>query len=235
VKNGFKIIDADSHAMEPEDMWVRYLDKKFAASMPTHKRLAPDFPWFGELNLLGHRFGFTGQGNGLAGPKFVETEDGEDITFFDAAYDYIERGFQRGVLPRLHGHGGHRPHVHLPVVRAADDGRTQHGAQAGGRHPQAYNDWLYDYCLEGNGRLHGVATVDLRDRRPGDRRGHALREGAGIQDALHPSRPSHRGDSLDHPYYDDLWAAVAELGVPLGTHEGIHHKTATSAMSPPST
>src|SRR3954447_3400007 len=93
MKNGFKIIDADSHAMEPEDMWERYLDKKFAAYMPTHKRLAPDFPWFGELNLLGHRFGFTGQGKGLAGPKFVETEDGEDITFFDAAYDYIERGF----------------------------------------------------------------------------------------------------------------------------------------------
>src|SRR6266550_2735223 len=62
VKNGFKIIDTDSHAMEPEDMWERYLDKKFAASTPTHKRLAPDFPWFGELNLLGHRFGFTGQG-----------------------------------------------------------------------------------------------------------------------------------------------------------------------------
>src|SRR5689334_19845864 len=93
VKHGYKIIDADSHAMEPEDMWDRYLDKKFAAYAPTHKRLAPDFPWFGELQLLGHTFGFTGHGKGLAGPKFVNTDDGEGMTFFDAAYHYIEEGF----------------------------------------------------------------------------------------------------------------------------------------------
>jgi uncharacterized protein len=33
------------------------------------------------------------------------------------------------------------------------------------------------------------------------------------------------GRPLDHPYYDELWAEIASLGVPLGTHMVVHHKT----------
>ena len=30
AKNGFKIIDAEMHVMEPVDLWERYIDPEFA-------------------------------------------------------------------------------------------------------------------------------------------------------------------------------------------------------------
>src|SRR5882672_7966957 len=34
AKNGFKMIDAEMHVMEPVDLWERYIDPEFKASAP---------------------------------------------------------------------------------------------------------------------------------------------------------------------------------------------------------
>ena len=34
AKNGFKMIDAEMHVMEPVDLWQRYIDPEFAARAP---------------------------------------------------------------------------------------------------------------------------------------------------------------------------------------------------------
>ena len=34
AKNGFKLIDAEMHVMEPVDLWQRYIDPEFAARAP---------------------------------------------------------------------------------------------------------------------------------------------------------------------------------------------------------
>jgi predicted TIM-barrel fold metal-dependent hydrolase len=225
VKNGFRIIDADSHAMEPEDMWDRYLDKKFAAYTPTHRRLAPDYPWFGELHLLGHTFGFTGQGKGLAGPKFVDTDDGEGTTFFDAAYHYIEQGFSAASYLDYMDEAGIDHMFIYPSFGLLMTGVPNMEPRLAAAIRRAYNDWLYDYCQDGGGRLHGVATVDLRDVDLAVAEATRCVKELGYKTVyVLPDNPT-EGIPLDHPYYDDLWAAVAELGVPLGTHEGIHHRT----------
>ena len=33
--NGYKIIDADSHVIEPPQMWAKYLDRKFKDFAPS--------------------------------------------------------------------------------------------------------------------------------------------------------------------------------------------------------
>src|SRR5688500_2986057 len=54
--NGFKIIDVDSHAMEPDDMWERFLDRKYTAYAPRSRRISTEYPVFGAIDVLGHRF-----------------------------------------------------------------------------------------------------------------------------------------------------------------------------------
>ena len=43
VLQGLPVIDVDSHVMEPDDLWERYIDKRFAdrapKSLPHHARL----------------------------------------------------------------------------------------------------------------------------------------------------------------------------------------------------
>src|SRR4249919_3740085 len=34
AKNGFRLIDAEMHVMEPVDLWQRYIDPEFAARAP---------------------------------------------------------------------------------------------------------------------------------------------------------------------------------------------------------
>jgi hypothetical protein len=34
AKNGFKLIDAEMHVMEPVDLWERYIDPEFATRAP---------------------------------------------------------------------------------------------------------------------------------------------------------------------------------------------------------
>jgi len=34
AKNGFKLVDAEMHVMEPVDLWARYIDPEFKARAP---------------------------------------------------------------------------------------------------------------------------------------------------------------------------------------------------------
>jgi len=34
AKNGFRLIDAEMHVMEPADLWERYIDPEFAGRAP---------------------------------------------------------------------------------------------------------------------------------------------------------------------------------------------------------
>jgi hypothetical protein len=44
AKQGYRVMDSDLHTMEPNDLWVRYLDEPFRAAAPTFKRQADGPP-----------------------------------------------------------------------------------------------------------------------------------------------------------------------------------------------
>ena len=44
-----------------------------------------------------------------------------------------------------------------------------------------------------------------------------------VKEPLYLPDPPLEGIPLNHPYYDDLWAEIADLGVPLGIHEAAEH------------
>src|SRR6184192_129763 len=44
MKHGFKVMDSDLHTMEPDDLWVRYLDAPFRKFAPRFARKAQNAP-----------------------------------------------------------------------------------------------------------------------------------------------------------------------------------------------
>ena len=84
-----------------------------------------------------------------------------------------------------------------------------------------YNEYIADWCKQSGGRLHGVAVLPCEDVPTSVRMlGEARR--AGLVAALLP--PALETRNLDHPDLDPLYAAAAELDLPLGIHgaPGVH-------------
>jgi len=83
---------------------------------------------------------------------------------------------------------------------------------------RAYNDWLYEFMEADRNRLLGAAMVspfDVDDAVKETRR--AVTELGCKAVFLRSSRVN--GRNWHDPYYDPLWAEIAELGVSLGFHE----------------
>jgi len=84
-----------------------------------------------------------------------------------------------------------------------------------------YNRFISDYCKKGSGRLFGAAVVPLQDVDASVDVLHEAKE-AGHVCAVLP--PALRWKNLDHPDFDRLYAAAADLDLPLGIHgaPGVH-------------
>lgn len=80
---------------------------------------------------------------------------------------------------------------------------------------QAYNDWLIEFCAQGNGRLAGLAmvpTFDVDVAIAEMRRARSL----GLRGALLPGLPP--SGHYAEPRFDPLWAEAASLGLPVSFH-----------------
>ena len=82
---------------------------------------------------------------------------------------------------------------------------------------RAYNNWLYDFCQTDPKRLKGVAMLPLHD--PNEAVKEAQRAVAKLGFIGAFARPEPLRNLPWHSrYFDSLWSALEELGVPLGFH-----------------
>lgn len=222
MRHGFRIFDTDSHAMEPDDLWARYMDRRYAAFMPTTRRISPDWPYFVEIEVAGNAYK---GGQRMDQVKFVTNPTGgERLAVTEAYAHWIERGFSAAsYLDYMDAAGiDHMliyPTIGLPITAQPNlDARVAAAIKA------AYNSWLSDWCAGGQGRIHGVGSVDLRDVELAVKEARRCVNDLGLRSVYVLPDPPIEGMPLDHPRYDELWAEVAALGVPLGTHECIPHR-----------
>jgi predicted TIM-barrel fold metal-dependent hydrolase len=91
---------------------------------------------------------------------------------------------------------------------------------------RAYNDWLYDFCQSDPKRLKGVAMLPLHDPNEAVKEAQRAVGKLGFIGAFARPEPL-RNLPWHSRYFDSLWSALEELGVPLGFH------SATSAGEVP--
>jgi predicted TIM-barrel fold metal-dependent hydrolase len=203
-----RILSADSHVIEPADVWTSRIDRRFLDRAPRVVKQA------------GNRTGDFFVAEGLR-PFPV-------AGFAVAGVDPKEFGSAMAA-----GYPGVRPSAWDPTLRIADQERD--GVAGEVLYPSlgmrlfqledgalraasfcAYNDWLADYCAGAPKRLAGVAMVSLDEIGEGvaelNRVAKKRLRGAMIWGAAPSERPYH------DRAYDPFWAAAQDLGLPLSLH-----------------
>jgi uncharacterized protein len=203
-----RIVSADSHVIEPADVWTARMESRFADRAPhvvqDHGKLKGDFFVCEDLPPV------SVKGFALAG------EDPKE--WFRVAKA---------------GYAGVRPGAWDPVERVKDQERD--GVAAEVLYPslamslfqlgdselraasfRAYNDWLADYVSQNPRRLAGVGLIPLDDPR------------TGVAELERMARKGLKGGMIwaeppgEHPYhdpvYDNFWAAAQDHGTPLSLH-----------------
>jgi predicted TIM-barrel fold metal-dependent hydrolase len=202
------VISADSHVMEPADLWTSRLDKGQRDQAPEVRRNS-DGP--------GYSFHAPGLPPSTVSGAWGAGRSGEELKAhlenagYESArpsgWDPAERLKDQDIdgvhAEVLYGTLGMR----LFRVTDADLQRAFFGV---------YNDWLAEFCAYEPNRLHGLGLISLWD------------VGEGVAELERCAALGLKGAMIwgyppdDRPYYlpayDRLWAAAQDLDLPLSLH-----------------
>src|SRR4249920_2188639 len=211
AKNGFKIIDSDMHIMEPADLWERYIDKKFRDRAPrgvvSHnvRDLRMVYPDGRDWARQSPRESDVASGRNFEKNQGIYRQDAErgwtsevqieamDIEGLDIAVLYPTRGLRALVVEDMDA----------PFAAAL---------------ARAYNDWLYEFCQADTNKLVGAGMISPFDIDTAIAEAERCVKQLGFR-AIFLRANIVNGHNWHEPYYEPLWSALEEFGVPLGFHE----------------
>jgi predicted TIM-barrel fold metal-dependent hydrolase len=207
----YGFIDTDSHVIEPDDLWDNYLEAKYRDDAPVtrvgYKTDANGFGFFNDVTV-----GDCNQPVGFFGTTSVMPDLGE-------VYDeYARQGFPASSYVEAMDKVGIDLMVLYPTAGLYTNQAPKTRADVAAAYRRAYNNWLYDFCSEGAGRLIGAGAVDLRDPELAAQEAIRCVRDLGFKAIM--INPTRVGLPLYAPEMDKLWATIAELNVPVGIHGG---------------
>ena len=205
MKDGFRVIDADRHIMEPEDLYDRYLEPAFKGRVfvgPGRRERLVDGRPVSDNTQAPSGGGMTlGQGYRESYPEAVAAN-------FDAPSnlrDMDREGVDVAVL---------FPTLGLYIMWADFIEPALSAAIC-----RAYNNWLADYCSHDKERLHGVMLLPLQDPKLAcEELRRASRELGLVGIFWRPNILC--GRTLASPDYFPVYETASELGVTVCIHEG---------------
>lgn len=207
MKN-YQVISADSHVLEPPEMWGQRIEKRFRDRAPR----------------------VTTYPNGTAGEFFVCENVGplpvanffgvgvkvEDFpehrrSGFEAAPGRLADPAARVADQQLDGVEAEVLYASMGLALYLLDDAELRAACF-----RAYNDWLTDYCSHDPCRLVGLGLITLEDvsAAVGELERVARRGVRGV--IIWDSPPEEK--PYRHPDYDPFWAAAAHLRLPVSLH-----------------
>jgi predicted TIM-barrel fold metal-dependent hydrolase len=202
----FKTISADSHVVEPPDLWTKRIDRRYLDRAP---RIVPgeDQDYLICPDEMGGK-----RGIGLASAVLKENEEitmkGRFADVLPGAYDPLARLADQD-----------RDNVEAEILYTSfgltmykiEDLDFQFACM------QAFNDWLGNFCASAPGRLYGAALIPSE---PLERGIEEMRRCAatGMFRTAQISINHDDGHGYDSDEWDPLWATAVELGMPLSLH-----------------
>ena len=202
-------IDADSHVLEPEDMFEKYLEPAYRDDMPI-ARTGYQVTANGTGFFLGMKLGSwefsIGEDPALPTSHLADSyaryaREGFPVTSYLDAMD--RTGIDYMVLyPTTSLYTTHAGSLHADVAAA---------------YRRAYNNWLHDFCSDGDQRLVGAGAVDLRDPEAAAREAERCVKDLGFKAIVINPAPA-GAVRMSDPECDRLWATLVDLDVPLALH-----------------
>jgi predicted TIM-barrel fold metal-dependent hydrolase len=209
-KYGF--IDTDSHVIEPDDLWDKYLDPRFRADAPRtrvgYETRADGFGFYNDVEIGDCKMPFGFYGHTSVMPNLGEVYD-----------EYTRAGFPPSSYLDAMDKTGIDYMVLYPTAGLYTNQAPDTRADVAAAYRRAYNSWLHDFCSDGDKRLIGAGAVDLRD--PEEAAREALRSVKELGFKAIMLNPAPVGPyRLYSPEMDRLWATIQDLDVPVGVHCG---------------
>ena len=197
MRNGFRVIDADGHFYEPEDLWDKYLSPEFQDRRPRVAR------------MLGNSMvQFEGEEGGVSRSDKLFSQ-------MDAKFGHAFRdGWTLESRIKDMDTEGWDIQVCLPTKAVSLPGFIPDDVQ--GAMCVAYNSWAHDFCSGAPERIKFTATVpghDIDDMVAEIRR--SVSELGAVSVFLPKAIPE---KMWHHPDYTRVWETVTELDVPISVH-----------------
>jgi predicted TIM-barrel fold metal-dependent hydrolase len=199
----YQVISADSHVVEPGDLWLKYSDPDFRERAPRIvRRDGTDYyEAEGGFRLFAvPTVANTGQPSRRRTGTFEETVP-------PGGYDLMARLADLAV-------DGVDAEVVYPTfamrLYAYDDSAYRTASF------RAYNRWIADFVAGAPDRLKGVGMVSLHDPAEAAEELLEIRR-LGLVSAM-VALSTDRDAGYDSTFYDPFWAAAEEMGMPIGLH-----------------
>lgn len=218
-----RIIDADSHFMEPLDLWPRYIEPKYRDRCLRFQR-APGGGRY-EIEVDGQRISNSGDLSieellGVA-VGYGQKEEGKGLKSFDPeeAFSHsLEDMKQR--LQFLDHEGIESQFIYPTLGLLWEDLVTDPGLAAA--HCRAYNTWMLEVCSGYRKRLYPVGHISLRHPAAAVRELERLAK-EDVRTVFVGALPID-GKSFGHVDFDPVWAAAQSLDIAIGLHLVVHTK-----------
>ena len=204
----YRVISADSHAIEPPDLWQHYLPRAYKDRGPRVVSTASGDRWVCEglpSHMAKRPMGAVARNRDKAYAAAAEGDkryatDANDWQP-DARVEYMRMdGVDAEVL---------YPNYTMRAFGIPDQQLQQAVCQA-------YNDWLSDFCRTHPQDLFGIAVVPVFDVEWAVEECRRTREKGLVGVLLPQDTPD--GSRYSAAQWDPLWATLAELGMPLSLH-----------------
>jgi len=202
--DNLQVISADSHVVEPADLWETRLDRKFRDRAPrvvrnSQGRWVLSAPGCAELGVAGLF---------AAGKRGAELQE-----FFKKGYEAARPG---GWDPMERNKDQELDRVLAEVVYTSNgmplysipDPELQMACF------RTFNDWVAEYCAAAPKRIYGIALISLADINLGIKELERCRK-MGLRGAMISNDPVLTYDS---PAYDPFWKAASDLRMPVSLH-----------------
>jgi predicted TIM-barrel fold metal-dependent hydrolase len=191
-----RVISADSHVMEPRDLWEKAIGARYGEHCPHIIRNYNGGPgtyfWAGRQTL-----------------KINETDASAQ------KIGYQEAGYKPEVRVRFQKEAG----VECEVMNATFMLLIMQGTQRNVVRASArvFNDWLAEFCSYDPKRFLGVAMIPMDDP---DWATEELQRAAkkGLRGAIISLIPPEDCAPLRDPIYDPFWSAAQDLDIPITLH-----------------
>jgi predicted TIM-barrel fold metal-dependent hydrolase len=212
----YQVVDADTHVLEPGDLWRNYID-------PMYREQAPHV----YIDAEGHEVLV------VRGLVASETKDGAAFEKGIGHLGAFGAAWGKGPIdiPYSACKGGYDPAARLLHM-------DEEGTDAVGLFPslglvmggladprfaaacyRAYNRWLADFCRPAPDRLFGAMMVPLQSVELAIEELRYARRELGLGTVFLRPNPCN-GRLLHHPDYDPFWREVQELDVSVAIHSG---------------
>lgn len=203
-----RVIDADTHVLEPANAWVDHIDPQYREQAP---RVFVDDDGKERIRI-GEKVWGGPEGLGHLGAFGAAWGRGS----LDIPYDACREGFDPHARVAFMDREGYDSTFLFPSL----------GLVMGGLEPQfaaacyrAYNRWLALFCRPYPTRLHGIAMLPMQDVELAIAEARHAREVLGMSAVFVRPNP-YAGRMLHHPDYEPLWATLEELDLAVAIHSG---------------